>query len=81
MATEFKKDMDFDEWRSAWFDLAREKGHQLKEWDDESGMVDQFVTRGGICNGPGCVKCGWSACMHCDWKGERIPTCDGGRDA
>lgn len=76
MSAEIKKDMDFDAWREAWFAKAEAKGHVLKR-DDEFGFngIDQFVTSGGYCNGPGCVKCGWSHCMHCDWKGERIPEC------
>ena len=74
MGAEIRQNMDFDEWRNAWFDLARAKGHQLKEWD---GNVDNFVTDGGYCNGPGCVKCGWTTCMHCDWQGKTIPECKG----
>jgi len=71
-----KRDMGFDEWCEAWFALCKERGHDLKQ-DADFGGIDQFVTSGGICNGPGCTKCGWSACMHCDWKGDRIPQCTG----
>lgn len=70
-----KQGMDFDDWVSAWHDLCRQRGHVLKCYDDEPGRVDQFVTSGGYCNGPGCTKCGWSACMHCDFEGKRIPVC------
>lgn len=73
-APAIRKGMDFDEWREAWFALARERGHVLKT-DSDFGGVDQFVTDGGYCNGPGCVKCGWTECYHCDWNGEKIPQC------
>ena len=73
-AAQIKDGMDFDAWRDAWFAIARERGHVLKE-DKDFGGVDQFVVSGGIHNGPGCVNCGWSECMHCDWKGEKIPDC------
>lgn len=68
------KSMDFDAWREAWYDLCRERGHVLK-MDSDFGGVDQFVTSGGYCNGPGCANCGWSACMHCDSMGDNIPMC------
>jgi hypothetical protein len=67
--------MGFDEWREAWFDLCRERGHVLKTDAEFGGGVDNFVTDGGYCNGPGCKNCGWSACMHCDPHGKRIPQC------
>lgn len=73
-ATQIKENMDFDDWREAWFTKCRERGHALKG-DGDFGGVDQFVMSRRFCNGPGCVNCGWSACMHCDWKGERIPAC------
>lgn len=72
---EIKQGMDFDEWREAWFDLARSRGHTLKT-DDDFGGVDQFVISGGYCNGPGCTKCNWRACMHCGWQGTKIPQCE-----
>lgn len=76
MTAKIKPGMDFDAWREAWFSLARERGHILKT-DANFGEIDQFVTYGGYCNGPGCAKCGWTECMHCDWKGEKIPQCTG----
>ena len=66
--------IDFDEWQKAWFAIAKERGHVLRTYP-RSRQVDTFVTSGGYCNGPGCKNCGWTACMHCDWKGERIPKC------
>lgn len=78
MGAVIEQGMDFDEWRDAWFDLARSKGHILKTYP-KSREIDNFVTSGGHCNGPGCKKCGWTECMHCDWKGELIPTCTGVR--
>jgi hypothetical protein len=73
MSEPIKEGMDFDEWREAWHDICRERGHILKA--DKSGNIDEFVYSGGMHNGPGCTKCGWSACMHCDWRGEKIPDC------
>jgi hypothetical protein len=73
-AKKIEEGMNFDVWREAWFDLCRERGHTLQT-DPDFGGVNQFVTSGGFCNGPGCTECGWSACMHCDWKGARIPKC------
>lgn len=72
---DIKPGMDFDEWHEAWLNVARRRGHILKDYDDEPGRVDVFVKSGGYCNGPGCTKCGWSACMHCDFDGSRIPVC------
>lgn len=71
---EIKQGMDYDEWQDAWFTIARERGHTLRTWDDGQ-RVDMFVMDAGFHNGPGCETCGWSACMHCDWKAEDIPTC------
>lgn len=72
MSVKIEKGMDFDAWGAAWHELARERGHVLKADGD---YVDNFVTSGGYCNGPGCIKCGWSECMHCDWEGKKIPMC------
>jgi hypothetical protein len=66
--------MDFEDWRKAWFALAHKRGHALKR---DGKYIDSFVTSGGYCNGPGCVKCGWTGCMHCDFEGKRIPQCRG----
>ncbi len=68
--------MTFDDYRNAYWQEMRDKGHELI-LDD--GEVDQFVTDGGHCNGPGCSKCGWTTCMHCvsrynDWQ-KHIPVC------
>lgn len=75
-AAKLKPGMYFDTWREAWFDLCRERGHTL-ETDEGFGGVNRFVTDGGYCNGPGCAKCGWTACMHCDPMGKKIPECSG----
>lgn len=75
MAAEIQRDMDYDDWQAAWFAKARERGHVLKTYDDEADRVDLFVTSRGWCNGPGCVKCGWTGCMHCDWTADSIPEC------
>lgn len=74
-ATELPSGMHFDEWREAWFKLCRDRGHELRE-NEAFGGVDQFVTDGGYCNGPGCKTCGWTACMHCDYSGKNIPACN-----
>ncbi len=76
-AVQIERGMGFDKWREAWFALARERGHTLRVHEDMDGAVDQFVTDGGYHNGPGCTKCGWTECMHCDWDGKRIPVCSG----
>ena len=78
-AVAIKEGMGFDAWREAWYALARARGHVLRR-DPDFGGVDQFVTDGGYCNGPGCVNCGWTECMHCDWKGARIPRCTAVKD-
>lgn len=72
--TKIEDNMDFDDWRQAWFAAARAKGHTLCMAGD---YVDQFVIRYGWHHGPGCQTCGWSACMHCDFKAESIPQCSG----
>jgi len=74
-AVKIEKGMDFDAWREAWYAKARERGHVLKTDKHFGGGVDQFVTEGGFHNGPGCENCGWTECMHCDWKGDEIPVC------
>ena len=73
--TKITENMEWDDWQKAWFDLAKEKGHVLKADDD--GSIDTFVTSQNHHNGPGCTKCGWSECMHCDFTGEKIPVCKG----
>jgi hypothetical protein len=75
MASKIYEGMDSEEWREAWFEAVAAKGHVLKDYDDEPGRIDLFVTSGGIHNGPGCTKCGWTTCMHCDWKADNIPAC------
>lgn len=78
-ATKIVTGMSYGAWSEAWLALARERGHVLRE-DADCGEVDLFVVSSGHHNGPGCTKCGWSECMHCDWKGETIPICTGGKD-
>jgi hypothetical protein len=73
MANEIERGMDFDEWQKAWLGRCAERGHALKK--DSWGGVDLFAYGGGHCNGPECEKCGWAVCMHCNWKGDKIPTC------
>lgn len=48
------------------------KGHQWKE--DEDGRVDVWVVNYDIHNGPECVNCGLSFCMHC-FSADNIPEC------
>ena len=40
-AAQIKDGMDFDAWRDAWFAIARERGHVLKE-DKDFGGADQM---------------------------------------
>lgn len=74
MAIKIKQGMSFDNWREAWFEICRKRGHSLRT-NEGYGGVDQFVTNSGYHNGPGCTKCGWTSCMHCDWEGKQIPEC------
>jgi hypothetical protein len=70
--------MDSEDWQAAWLNLARERGHVLKVEGGSFPLtrrIDLFVTSTNGHNGPGCINCGWTECMHCDWKGERIPVC------
>lgn len=68
-----KEGMHFDDWIEAWHAKCADKGHVLKE--DRHGRIDDFVTNYPNHNGPGCVVCGWTACMHCDFEGKKIPDC------
>ena len=70
--TRIKEGMDFDDWQRTWTALCLERGHTLKM---DGASVDYFVESEGFHNGPGCTKCGWSACMHCDFEGKKIPVC------
>jgi hypothetical protein len=65
--------MNFEGWQKAWIALCVERGHVLRL--DRWGDPDLFALNGGNCNGPACEKCGWNACMHCNWKGDKIPEC------
>ena len=43
---------------------ADNKGHEWKT-NDYDGGVDIFAFEIGNCNGPMCIKCGYSFCHHC----------------
>ena len=73
MSVPIERGMDFDDWQTAWLQLCADRGHVLKK--DSWGGPDLFGHVGGHCNGPECEKCGWHSCMHCNWKGDKIPTC------
>ena len=75
-ATKIERGMDFDKWREAWFDLVREQGHVLKT-DEDFGGVNEFVTSGVYCNGPGCSKCGPPRqTLRCDRCAEKLKNFD-----
>lgn len=59
-----------------WHDAMVAKGHKPQMADCSSEpMLDIFVVDVGFHNGPGCLTCHWSCCMHC--KGiDDIPECD-----
>lgn len=42
-------------------------GHWTEhEWErNEDGQIDYFAMSGGFYNGPQCVRCGYSFCVHC----------------
>ena len=64
--------MDIDEFQKIWLNAFRNKGHTpVIAW----GSVDMFVTAQGIHNGPGCSKCGWTTCWHCNPDVADIPKC------
>jgi hypothetical protein len=74
MSVAIKSGMDFDDWNKAWLQLCAERGHVLKK--DSWGDPDVFAHSGSrYCNGPECEKCHWHSCMHCNWKGDKIPMC------
>lgn len=58
-----------------WTQALRAKGHEPKM---DGGVLDIFAhsSQGyGIGhNGPGCDRCGWSCCWHCD-DTSKIPEC------
>ncbi len=53
----------------------KEMGH--KPVLTEDGEIDIFVLDIDGHNGPGCTKCGYSFCHHCNPFGENIPVCMG----
>lgn len=56
-----------------WIEAMRAKGHSPCM---EDGRVDIFVMDSGFHNGPGCITCGESWCMHCTAP-ENIEPCIG----
>ncbi len=72
--TKIKEGMEFEDWSKAWLELCEERGHSLEK--DSWGGVDIFALNYSYCNGPRCTKCGWAACMHCDFYGKGIPSCN-----
>jgi hypothetical protein len=62
-----------EDWHDDYIAQAKAQGHTLRE---SCGRVDWFAYDSGHCNGPGCEKCDWSACWHCDGP-EDIPKCCG----
>lgn len=54
--------------KSLWEKIMRERGHEpyMDKWSNGTETLDIFVDSEGIHNGPGCTKCDWSCCMHCE---------------
>jgi len=65
------KDNSHDAYRRAWWRKFRAQGHKPIK---VGGYINIFVTDSGYHNGPGCTKCGWTACWHCSGP-EDIPKC------
>lgn len=61
--------------KKKWHDAMVAKGHVpiMEEYSD-GPVLDVFVVDCGFHNGPGCSKCRWSTCYHCDGV-EDIPEC------
>lgn len=63
-----------------WLARFTAQGHQPRL--EESGEIDHFVVdfddyeSGGGHNGPGCSRCDFSFCEHCDPDGKDIPPCE-----
>lgn len=49
------------------------RGHKWK-LNDYNGGIDIFAYEGHHCNGPECIKCGYSFCQHCT-KGKALQNC------
>lgn len=67
-----KAETDYDRHRTGWLEVFRARGHTPVL--DEDGEVDIFVTNPNGHNGPGCVTCEWTRCMHCCTV-DQIPEC------
>ena len=57
----------------AWKTAMEAKGH-VPVLDEHDHLLDTFVLSEGFHNGPGCARCRWSCCWHCD-EIESIPEC------
>ena len=68
-----KIETDWDRWRAGWMEVFSARGHSPVL--DEDGNPDLFVTSPNGHNGPGCITCGWTTCMHC-CAVDRIPSCN-----
>ena len=67
--------MSYDDHVQKMIKKYEDKGHVLKRYDEESGGdVNVFAHAAGIHNGPACIKCGYSACWHCN---PEPPECTG----
>lgn len=64
---------NFDEKRDAWEAAMRKRGHE-PELSDDDGRLEIFAHSVGIHNGPACIRCGWSTCVHCNDE-MIIPDC------
>lgn len=65
MSEETEGEWSFEKVREKWLKVMLERGH--KPIMDSCGTLDTFAyTPGTYHNGPGCERCHWACCMHCD---------------
>ena len=50
--------------------IFRHTEYATHEWEkDEKGQIDEWAMDIGFCNGPRCVRCGYTFCEHCNKDG------------
>lgn len=74
-ASEGAAETAMEERAAHWEKVMRERGH-VPKLDD--ACLDIFAVSTYHHNGPGCARCGWSICWHCDRDAEKVvpPTCE-----
>ena len=64
--------MSMEDYERRYLEVFKAKGHSPKMEDREADFM-AYSPDGH--NGPICIICHFSACVHCDPKGEHIPEC------